>query len=395
MSNSVVTTTVNIKWFPILSSFRIPSSSVAVWWSIAPEIPAWTGVAIESIGFTSTFNIVAVFVFQSNLEPVLCLSKSWATGWIWTIIVNLWMHNRELIFWNSVWIAVFVISDRDWTTPIALTWNEPVAHLVGNLVVAETVFFEHFDNLFASFVTWKTVEFARINNFAFAVITLVVVIWTFRFFDNFNDRKFELGCKLKVALIMSRNCHDCTFAVSHQDVVRNPDWDFLLSNRIDCITTSKYASFLFVLLAFDFRFLDSVLNVFFNLSFGSLGADIRDKWMLWSKYKEGCAIDSIWASSINLDLEIFIIGDSKVNIGSFWAADPVALSNFNLIWPIELVEALKQFISIVSDLEEPLFHLLLFNFAATAPAVTVFNLLVSKHGLINWTPPLIWLFLVG
>ena len=71
------------------------------------------------------------------------------------------------------------------------------------------------------------------------------------------------------------------------------------------------------------------------------------------------------------------------------------MHGFNFVGPVEIVDFFKKFVGIFGDFEEPLFHFFLFDFVTTAPTMAVFDLFVSKDGLVDWAPPLVGFFLVG
>ncbi len=52
--------------------------------------------------------------------------------------------------------------------------------------------------------------------------------------------------KKKIALIMRRDRHDRAGAVVHQDIIGNPNRDFLAVDRVDCILSGKNPFLLFI-----------------------------------------------------------------------------------------------------------------------------------------------------
>ena len=115
--------------------------------------------------------------------------------------------------------------------------------------------------------------------------------------------------------------------------------------------------------------------------------------MLWSKDEKSRAKESVGTSRKDLNKLCFTCY-LEVDLGTLGAADPVSLHGFNFVWPVELVDVSKKFVGVVGNLEEPLFHLFLFDFRTTAPTVSVFYLFVGKHGLVDWAPPLIRFFAI-
>ena len=78
----------------------------------------------------------------------------------------------------------------------------------------------------------------------------------------------------------------------------------------------------------------------------------------------------------------------KANLCSLAAANPVGLSLLNLVWPVERRDVGQELVGVLSNLEEPLLHWLLYHHFFTAPAPAIDHLLICQHGLIFRTPPL-------
>ena len=67
----------------------------------------------------------------------------------------------------------------------------------------------------------------------------------------------------------------------------------------------------------------------------------------------------------------------KLHLGALAPSDPIALHRLDFSRPVDPIKLVQQLVSVISDLKEPLLHLLLFNFTATAPALAALNLLVG------------------
>ena len=129
-------------------------------------------------------------------------------------------------------IAVFVISDRNRAAPVTLTGNEPVSH--------------------------------AISDFGGAVKVAVDEL-------GFDDGEIELFGKFTVAVVVGGNRHDGAGAVAGQNIVGDINRYLLLGGGVDGVGTGKDAGFLFVFLAFDFRFFEGVLFVLRNGVAGVVG----------------------------------------------------------------------------------------------------------------------------
>ena len=183
MRYSVIAATVNIDWRPVINFSWIPSLFFVVRISITPEIPATTSIAIKSISLACHF-----FAVNDDFHEFFGFGESATTRAVRFIIVNFRQHNWKLVFRNWMRIAIFVVSDRNWRTPVTLARNEPVAHAIGDLFLADALLFEPSNNLFTRIGTLLTIESARIYELALAMIALVIIFGTERFFDNFNNR---------------------------------------------------------------------------------------------------------------------------------------------------------------------------------------------------------------
>ena len=157
MRYSVITATVNINWRPVINFSWIPSLFFVVRISIAPEIPATTSIAIKSISLTR--HLLAI---NRNFHKFFGFGESATTRAIRLVIVNLRQHHWKLVFWNRMRIAIFVVSDRNWRTPVTLARNKPVAHAIGDLFLADALLLEPSNNLFTRIRALLTIESARV-----------------------------------------------------------------------------------------------------------------------------------------------------------------------------------------------------------------------------------------
>ena len=147
-------------------------------------------------------------------------------------------------------------------------------------------------------------------------------------------------------------------------------------------------------MTFDFGFLNRILAVFFNGFLGVFCDEFRDNRMLWSDHHKGSTKQSVWTSSKD-GQSFFVILNLKGDFSTFGTTNPILLGGLDFFWPFNMINIFKQLIGIGRNLEEPLFHLFLFDFVATAPAFTIFDLLVREHSLVDWAPPLVGFLLIG
>ena len=126
---------------------------------------------------------------------------------------------------------------------------------------------------------------------------------------------------------------------------------------------------------------NSVAECFDFSSFGIVFADFFNQRMFSSQSHEGYAIGSIRTGGVNCNF-VVEFRNSKGHFQTFTTTNPVALHGFNAFRPaFQQVQIFQQFVSIVSDFEEPLFQIFLFYYAVATPAFAVDNLFVSKYGI--------------
>ena len=201
-----------------------------VWGSVAPEVPARAGVAIEGVGLAGHFfhvGLAGFFVLDRNLnfQPIFGFRESGTAGAVGFVILDFGKDDGELVLGNGVRIAFFVVSDRNRTTPVALARDKPVTHAVSDLGSAVEV---------------------AVNKF------------------GFDDGEIELFGKFTVAVVVGGNCHDGAGAVAGENVIGDVNGDFLLGGGINSVGAGEDTSLFLVFLAFDFGFFQCVLLVFID-----------------------------------------------------------------------------------------------------------------------------------
>ena len=134
-----------------------------------------------------------VFYGDLYFQPIFSFCKSGAAGTVGFVILNFGKDDGKLVLRNGVRIAVFVISDRNGTAPVALAGDQPVAHAVSNLRGAVEVAVDEFG------LDYGEIEF--------------------------------LG-EFTIAVVVGGNRHDGAGAVAGKNVIGDVDGDFFLGGRI-------------------------------------------------------------------------------------------------------------------------------------------------------------------
>ena len=82
----------------------------------------------------------------------------------------------------------------------------------------------------------------------------------------------------------------------------------------------------------------------------------------------------------------FILGYLEYHLGTFRAAYPVALSLFERVAPVQVVESVEQSLSVGTGSQTPLPHLLLFHGIAATLRYAVDHFVVGQYGAQCGTP---------
>ena len=149
---------------------------------------------------------------------------------------------------------IFIISDWNWTSPISLARNQPVAHFICSFRTTNSALFKPISNLLSNISGILAIKFSRINHNSLSMIARVIVNYTCRLFNYLDNIKIKFLSEFIISIIMSWYRHNCTFTISTKNIITNPDWNPFAIYRVNRMTSSKNSCFLFVFLTFNFRF---------------------------------------------------------------------------------------------------------------------------------------------
>ena len=295
--------------------------------------------------------------------------------------------NGEFFFRNKNFAASRAVNYRDRSAPITLTADQPVAQTIVYTAFTEAFSFSFVHDCSHCSVHFHTVEFTGVNQFAFFFFVSAGHFFQFQVnaFRLYNNDFFDavFFCKHPVTLVTGRYAHNCASTIIVQNIVGYPNFNGFTSVRVNAMNASENTFFFgFAGSTFNIRLVANFVAEFFDFSsFGIVFADFFNQRMFSSQSHKGYAIGSIRTSGINCNF-IIKCRNSEFHFQTFTTTNPVALHGFNAFRPaFEQVQIFQQFISIVSDFEEPLFQIFLFNYAVATPAFAVDNLFVSKYGV--------------
>ncbi|MCG3161395.1 MAG: hypothetical protein JMDDDDMK_02578 [Acidobacteria bacterium] len=283
------------------------------------------------------------------------------------------------------------MNERDRRSPRALARNAPIANLEVGLRFAEAVFDSVCGHRFNRFWNLHSAERAGIDEHAGLVLSgkrrfdrSVVRFSRTDQFDDARNRQAVFLRELEVAFVVRGHGHNRARAVTGQNEIGRPDWQFLAAERIDDeqagVDSLFFAAFGdavfrrngFLLLDERFQFIarlarcDQFIN---QLVFGRDDHRVR-------------AEDRVNARGEDADFFRLIAGDFKIDFRAFAATDPVALHRDHAFGPsaFQCVQIVQQLVGVIGDADEPLFQFALFDRRVfVAPAETAFSLLVRQR----------------
>ena len=150
---------------------------------------------------------------------------------------------------------------------------------------------------------------------------------------------------------MCRHGHDCSAAVAHHDIVGDPDGDLLSVDRIDRKGSGGDSGLFLVETTLHVGLAGAGRDVGFDGFFLPGGRDFCHERMLGSKHHVGRSEESIGTSSEDGDV---IALDIEDDLGTFRAADPIALEGFDRLRPIEWFELVDETLGVFGNAKHPL-----------------------------------------
>ena len=190
-----------------------------------------------------------------------------------------------------------------------------------------------------------------------------------------NDGELEFLREFEVALVVSRNGHDGSAAVSHHNVVRDPDGDLLAVYRVDGKGSGRDTGFFLVEATLHVGLAGASGDVGFNCFLLLVSGDLGNQRVLGSEDHVGRSEEGIGSSGEDGDVVTFDIED---HFGAFTATDPVALEGLDRLGPIEGFQFIDETLGVFRNAKHPLterttFHCFAFRFP-------FFDFLIGKHG---------------
>ena len=187
---------------------------------------------------------------------------------------------------------------------------------------------------------------------------------------------------------MRGDSHDRACTVGHQDVIRDPDRDFFIVDRIDGICASENSCLLRLCGPINITFALHLLDVCLDLCRLLVGCQFAYQRMLRGHDHVCRAEQRVRTSCENVQGMLGAIGRDRgeVDLSAFGPADPVGLHRFDFFRPIEFLQPVEQAVGISCYAKHPLIEFFLRNLCTATLAAPVDDIFVSDARLAARTP---------
>ena len=264
----------------------------------------------------------------------------------------------------------------DGLAPVALAGEDPVTELEVDGGFALAVCFKFLDDLGFALVGTHAGVFAGVDHLAYGGEGEFGAF--FRAFDDLADGDVELSGKFEVAVVVGGDGHDGAGAVAHEDVVGDPDGDFLAVERVNAVSARGYAGlFLGQVGAVTVRFQSRFADVFPDCGLLLRDGDIGDDRVFRGDDHVGSTEKGVGAGRIDGEVLVGAVY-GEVDFRAFGAADPGGLLAFGGVGPVEAVKAFEEFVRVGGDAEDELAEVAAFDWVVADFALAVHDFFVGQ-----------------
>ena len=335
---------------PVLRGLRVERSMVVVRVRVAIKVPGRIDEGVHGIGFAACRTAA---LGTSRVDELRDLAERRSAGEC--DIDILWQNHGQSFFGHGNDAIFVAIEHWNGRSPISLARDSPIFQAIGNGGFAETFFLRDGRHFLDGLGALEAAVGTGIDQHA-----VVSHVWKgrlghgfFRVVGNWKNHQanfeFVLFCKLVVTLVVRGNAHDGARAVIHEDVVRHPEGNFFVVERIDGVTSSEDAVLLdFADVAYFFGFAllgDQLIDLGAQAGVG--GGEIGNERMLRRELHRCRAEDGIDARGEDADggtgraktAVVLCVVELEIDERALAAADPVPLHGSDFFGPpAELIE---------------------------------------------------------
>ena len=307
-------------------------------------------------------------------------------------LLHFGQFQRQAVFGNHSWHPVLVIYG-EWLAPISLAAEYGVAQTVIHFYLAQIVFAHVFFRscyrvLYAETVQYQVAILFRSCFRGVAYNTLFCVKTFFAHVATLYQRHYrqvEVLGKSIVAAVVCRNGHYRARTVTCQNIVANPNRNFVSRKRIDCIAARENTRNATVAYAFAFGTFGRPFQIGFDLRFLRFCGQLQNEFAFGGKHHESYAEHRVGPCGEYGELKVAVFY-LEPDFRTFRTSDPVALGFFKRIGPLQSVQTVQQPLGVGRYAQAPLAHFFLHHRETSAFAYSVHDLVVCQYRAQAGTP---------
>ena len=179
---------------------------------------------------------------------------------------------------------------------------------------------------------------------------------------------------------MAGHAHDRAGAVSHQHIIRDPDWDLLVVDRVDRVGADENPGlFLGEISPFEIGFGGDLFPIRSDFRTPILGRQPIDERMLGGEHHVIRSVDCVVSRGENADA-LVDPGNREFDFRAFAPPDPVSLEKLDSCGPIEVFQFIGEPLGERRDSQHPLPHGPAHDWEAAHLAFAVNDFFVGQDG---------------
>ena len=392
------TTYIKVDAFPVFIYFLINQCFVVVRVHITQIICAGTCKARHGIQFKREYsNVIYFFILYHTFvygvpSPFGSMSQRWFSGFGRKEFGNFRQFKRQTAFIDHIRHSILVVN-RERFTPVALAGEDSVTKTIIHFYASQIMFFYIALGLFDSFFNGQSVQckitirsYIRsrrvANDTFFGIKAFFTDITTFYQRTDFQSEMFGESI---VTTIVCRYSHDGTCTITGKYIVTNPDGHCLTSERINGITSGEYTRHAAVSDAIAFSTFLCTFQISVNFVLLLRSSQLGYQFAFRCQHHESNTEHRICTSREDSKFQIAVFY-LELYFGTFATADPVPLSFFQRICPVDGIQTVQQALCISRNAKTPLTHLLLNYGETSAFGYTVYHFIVGQNRTQLGTP---------
>ncbi|GBD30530.1 hypothetical protein HRbin32_01638 [bacterium HR32] len=317
-------------------------------------------------------------------EPLVVLQGGLSRG---HEVHVLGQQDRQVLVRHGHRPAPVAVHDGDGGTPVPLPADEPVPQAVVHRPPAPAGLLQPRDHLRDPLRDGRVVEGAGVHHAARALVRGLQGFreGLSRRLDHHGHGQPVLAGELEVPLVVGRHSHDGAGAVSHEDVVCDPDGDPLPVHGVGGVTPEEHPRLLPLRAqAIDLALPAGLVGVRLHLRLAAGFRQDRDQGVFGGQDHEGGAPQGVGPGGEHHQGVFGTVRrvGAEGHLRPLAAADPVALHGDDALRPLDPREV-QELVRVLGDAEEPLLEVLLDHrgLAPFAPAVLTHHLFPGQGGV--------------